>query len=113
MSFGVLAQPFMRLWMHDEEGSLFPTVTLILLVVYFYVYGMRRVVLMAKDSAGLYRQDCGFAILEAVINITLSVFLAWKFKSINGVIAANVLSMLIIPMWTQPYLVYKIGRAHV
>lgn len=107
VSFGVLAQPFMRLWMHDEEGSLFPTVTLILLVVYFYVYGMRRVVLMAKDSAGLYRQDCGFAILEAVINITLSVFLAWKFKSINGVIAANVLSMLIIPMWTQPYLVYK------
>lgn len=107
VSFGVLAQPFMRLWMHGEDGSLFPTVTLLLLVTYFYVYGMRRVVLMAKDSTGLYRQDCGFAILEAVINIVLSVSLAWKFKSINGVIAANVLSMLIIPMWTQPYLVYK------
>lgn len=107
VSFGVIVQPFMRLWMNDEEGSLFPNITLILLVMYFYVYGMRRVVLMAKDSAGLYREDCGFAVLEAGINIVLSVFLAWKLKSINGVIAANLLSMILIPMWTQPYLVYK------
>ena len=107
VSFAVLVQPFMRLWMQGKDGSMFPITTLLLLVAYFYVYGMRRVVLMAKDSAGLYRQDCGFAILEAVINIVLSITLAWKFKSINGVIAANVLSMLIIPMWTQPYLVYK------
>ncbi|MDE5994930.1 MAG: hypothetical protein K2G60_05395 [Oscillospiraceae bacterium] len=112
VSFGVLVQPFMRLWMQDKEGSMFPTTTLLLLVVYFYVYGMRRVVLMSKDSAGLYRQDCGFAILEAVINIVLSIALAWKFKSINGIIAANVLSMLIIPMWTQPYLVYKYVLKH-
>ena len=112
VSFGVLVQPFMRLWMQGEENSLFPTSTLILLVLYFYIYGMRRVVLMAKDSAGLYRQDCGFAILEAVINIVLSIVLAWKFKSIDGVIAANVISMLIIPMWTQPYLVYKYVLKH-
>lgn len=112
VSFGVLVQPFMRLWMQNKEGSMFPTTTLLLLVVYFYVYGMRRVVLMAKDSAGLYRQDCGFAILEAAINIVLSIALAWKFKSINGVIAANVLSMLLIPMWTQPYLVYKYVLKH-
>ena len=81
--------------------------TVLLLLCYFYVYGMRRVVLMAKDSAGLYRQDCWFAVAEAIINIIMSLVFVLKFKSINGIIAANVLSMLIVPMWTQPYLVYK------
>ena len=81
--------------------------TVLLLLCYFYVYGMRRVVLMAKDSAGIYRQDQWFAIIEAIINIVLSIALVLYTKSINGIILANTLSMLIIPMWTQPYLVYK------
>ncbi len=107
VSVGVLVQPFMRLWMHNKPDSLFTMETVLLLLCYFYVYGMRRVVLMAKDSAGLYRQDCWFAVAEAIINIIMSLVFVIKFKSINGIIAANVLSMLLVPMWTQPYLVYK------
>lgn len=107
VSVGILIQPFMRLWMHNKPDSLFTMETVLLLLCYFYVYGMRRVVLMAKDSAGLYRQDCWFAVAEAIINIIMSVIFVLKFKSINGIIAANVLSMLLVPMWTQPYLVYK------
>lgn len=107
VSVGILIQPFMRLWMQDAPNSLFSYDTVLLLLCYFYVYGMRRVVLMAKDSAGLYRQDQWFAIVEAILNIVLSIALVLYTKSINGIILANTLSMLIIPMWTQPYLVYK------
>ena len=107
VSVGVIIQPFMKLWMGNEPNSLLPNTTVMLLLCYFYVYGIRRVVLMAKDSAGLYRQDQWFAILEAVLNIVMSVaFVLWT-KSIDGIILANLLSMLIIPLWTQPYLVYK------
>ncbi len=107
VSVGILIQPFMRLWMQDAPNSLFSYDTVLLLLCYFYVFGMRRVVLMAKDSAGLYRQDQWFAIVEAILNIVLSIALVLYTKSINGIILANTLSMLIIPMWTQPYLVYK------
>ncbi len=107
VSVGILIQPFMRLWMHDDPNSLFSYDTVILLLCYFYIYGMRRVVLMAKDSAGLYRQDQWFAIVEAILNILLSVAFVLYTKSINGIIIANTLSMLIIPMWTQPHIVYK------
>ena len=62
---------------------------------------------MAKDSAGLFRQDQWFAILEAVLNIVMSVVFVLWFKSVDGILLANILSMLIIPLWTQPYLVYK------
>lgn len=107
VSVGILIQPFMRLWMQDAPDSLFSYDTVLLLLCYFYVFGMRRVVLMAKDSAGLYRQDQWCAIIEAVLNIVLSIVLVLWTKSINGIILANTLSMLIIPFWTQPYLVYK------
>lgn len=107
VSVGVIIQPFMKLWMHGDPNSLFADKTVVLLLCYFYVFGIRRVVLMAKDSAGLYRQDQWFAILEAVLNIVMSVVFVLWFKSVDGIILANILSMLIIPLWTQPYLVYK------
>lgn len=107
VSVGVLVQPFMRLWMHDDPNSLFANRTVVLLLCYFYVFGIRRVILMAKDSAGLYRQDQWFAIAEAILNIVMSIVFVTLFKSIDGIILANILSMVIIPLWTQPYLVYK------
>ncbi len=107
ISVGVIIQPFMKLWMHGDPNSLFADRTVVLLLCYFYVFGIRRVILMAKDSAGLYRQDQWFAILEAVLNIVMSVVFVLWFKSVDGIILANILSMLIIPLWTQPYLVYK------
>ena len=107
VSVGVIIQPFMKLWMHGDPNSLFADRTVVLLLCYFYVFGIRRVILMAKDSAGLYRQDQWFAIIEAVINIVMSIVFVLWFKSVDGIILANILSMLIIPLWTQPYLVYK------
>lgn len=107
VSVGVIIQPFMKLWMHGDPNSLFQNRTVVLLLCYFYVFGIRRVILMAKDSAGLYRQDQWFAIIEAILNIVMSVVFVIWFKSVDGIILANILSMLIIPLWTQPYLVYK------
>lgn len=111
-SVAVLIQPFMKIWIGNKAENLFSTSTVVLLLCYFYVNGIRRVVLMAKDSAGLYRPDRWFAITEASINIVLSVVLTLALKSVNGLIIANTVSMLIIPMWTQPYLVYKYVLKH-
>lgn len=105
VSVAVLIQPFMCFWIGTEE-SMLGYGTVVLLLLYFYLFGMRRTVLMTKDSAGLYRPDRWFAIAEAVINILLSVWLVQKTHSVNGIILANVLSVLLIPFWTQPNLVY-------
>lgn len=106
VSVAVLIQPFMRFWIGGEE-SMFRYGTVVLLLIYFYLFGMRRTVLMTKDSAGLHRPDRYFAIAEAVVNIVLSVVLVQKMNSVNGVILANVISILLIPFWTQPILVYR------
>ena len=106
VSVAVLIQPFMRFWI-AEQGSLMPYRTVVLLLIYFYLFGMRRVILMSKDSAGLYRPDRYCAILEAAVNIGLSILLIIKLDSIDGVILANIISVFLIPFWTQPILVYK------
>lgn len=107
VSIFVLVQPFMRLWIGDKTTNLFDFSTVVLLICYFYAFGIRRVVIMTKDSAGLYRPDRFFAVFEAVFNIIASVVLVHVTGSVKGLILANLLSILIVPLWTQPKIIYK------
>lgn len=104
VSFFCLVGPFIRLWMNDD--FLLPTSTIILITISFYFFGMRKSITMVKNSAGLYRPDRYFALVEALLNIGLAILLVNKL-GINGVIIANIVSSLCIPFWTQPYVVYK------
>lgn len=100
----VVFQPFITLWVGAD--SLLDRETLLVMMAFFYVNGMRRVIMMARDSTGMYRPDRYLALVEAALNIGLSVWFV-QLWGIKGVVFANTLSMLLIPMWTQPYLVYK------
>ena len=104
VSLFCLVGPFIKLWM--GESFLFPISTIILLTVNFYMFGMRKSITMVKNSAGLYRPDRHFALIEAALNIGLALLLVGKL-GINGVIIANILSSFFIPFWIQPYVVYK------
>lgn len=97
-------QPFITVWV--GKASLFNMETVVLLLLSFYIMGIRRVVLMTKDSAGLFKIDKNFALLEAALNLILA-FILVNAIGVNGVIIANIMSMLIIPFWTQPHVVYK------
>lgn len=99
-----LIAPFICLWMGNE--FLFPMSTLVLITANFYTFGMRKSITMVKNSAGLYRPDRYFALIEAAINIGLAMVLVGDF-GLNGVLIANIVSSLCIPFWTQPYVVYK------
>jgi O-antigen/teichoic acid export membrane protein len=108
VSVAVLIQPFMHLWIGETDSRAFLDYsTVVLLLVYFFLFGMRRSILITKDSAGLYRPDRYFALVEAVLNIALSIVLVSYFKTIDSVILANIISIVLIPFWTQPILVYK------
>lgn len=104
VSLFCLIGPFVRLWM--GEDFLFPIDTLVLITINFYTFGMRKSITMVKNSAGLYRPDRHFALLEAILNLGLALVLVGKM-GLNGVIIANIISCLCIPFWTQPYVVYK------
>lgn len=96
--------PFIKFFYGPEWIMSMVSVSIMLL--YLFVMGMRQSLLLVKISAGIYRADRYFALLEAILNILLTIILG-KIFGINGILSANVISMLLVPVWTQPYLVYK------
>lgn len=87
-----LYQPFMKIWVHEEKMLSLGVV--ILLVVYFYVYQIRKIVLTYKDAAGIWWQDRFRPYIMMVVNIVGNLILVHVI-GIYGVILSTVISMLI------------------
>ena len=100
----VCLDPFISMWIKPQ--SVFPIETTLLIILYFYMTGMRQSIVMARTSAGIYRPDRYLAVMEAVINIVVAVVLV-KPLGINGILIANIISNIAIPFWTQPRIVYN------
>ncbi len=104
-TFICLVTPFMGLW--TGEGSAFGIWTAVAIAAYTYIYGMRQSIGMAKVSAGIYDEDKYLAIAGALVTFGAAWILAWPF-GVSGVMIGNLIGILSIPYWVQPYLVYDI-----
>lgn len=101
----LLIQPFIGVWV-GEENRLSDGVAL-LVAAYFYLYSLRRVVFVVRDSTGLYRPDRYMPLLETVLNVGLSLTLALTTGRVEYVLLANLISMIAVPLWVQPCVIYK------
>ena len=99
-----LFNPFIRLWL--GEAMLFDQLTVLAIVVNFYLYGMRQTTLTFYAASGLYYYDRYKPPVEIVINITASVLLANKLGA-AGVIWGTVVSTMATCIWIEPHVVYK------
>ena len=102
----VLLNPFIELWL--GEDYLFDQRIVCLIVLNFYLSGMRRAVLTFKDAEGLYWQDRYKAVVEALINLTVSMVLA-AFLGIAGIFIGTTVSLLATSFWIEPMVVFKYG----
>ncbi len=99
-----LMEPFIEWWLGD--GLLLNKSTFIVILVNFYIMGMRLSIMTFKTKAGLFIQDKYMPLLEAIINLGLSIILAKKFGLI-GIFLGTTISTLSIVFWNAPRLVYK------
>ena len=102
----VLAKPFVLIWL--GEGFEIDGLSVFLVSLNFYLLGMRRPGLVARDAMGLMRHDRWKSIAEAAINIVLSIVLA-KYMGLSGVLLGTTLSSLLTCTWVEPYMLYKHG----
>lgn len=79
-----------------------------LIVVNFYLSGMRQTLLTFKDAMGMYWQDRYRPIFEAIINLGSSIILL-KYFGISGVFLGTAVSTILTCFWLEPYIVYKYG----
>lgn len=103
-SFFCLATPFMNIWI--GENSVFNMTITAAISVYLYIYGIRQSITMAKTSAGIYDPDKYITIFGALLTMVLSLILVHPF-GIIGVMLGNVIGILSVSYWVQPYLVYS------
>ncbi len=96
--------PFITLWLGDQ--FLLPGAVLIILVVNFYMLGMRSSVGSFKDAAGIFYEDRFIPILESVINIVTSLILVYFF-GMFGVFLGTFCSSLLVAFYSLPKYVFQ------
>lgn len=100
-----LLTPFIEIWLGSDK--LVDNATVSLLCINFYMLGNRLAAGNMKIAAGVFDIDKWAPIVEAVLNIIISVIGAYKL-GLKGVYIGTVISC-IVPSITHPYYLYKIS----
>ena len=99
-----LLDPFVELAFGRKY--LFQKEIVLILCINFFINGMRRAVLIFKESMGLFWYDRYKAIAEAILNLVISVLLVTHF-GVAGVFAGTFCSTVLTSVWVEPYVIYK------
>lgn len=98
-----LYQPFMKIWV--KEQNMFGMDIVLLLVLYFYIYQSRRIVLTYKDAAGIWWEDRFRPYVVMFTNLIFNIFLC-QVIGIYGIVFSTIISMVISIPW-ENYTVFK------
>lgn len=101
-----MIQPFLSISFGAQ--LLFPESIVCVLLLNFYLSGMRKSVLVFRDALGLYWYDRYKPLAEAIINFIASIFLGIYFGTM-GVFLGTTVSTLTTCFWVEPYVLYKYG----
>ncbi len=99
-----MLEPFINWWL--GKGYLLDSLTYILILVNFYVMGMRSSILIFKVKGGLFVQDQYFTLLEAGVNLIASCLLV-MYMGLPGIFLGTLISTLTTVFWNSPRIVYK------
>ena len=98
-----LIEPFIKIWIGEQY--ILSKAVLIILMVNFYIQGMRKTCLVFKMAAGVFHEDRYFPIIESIINIVVSVVLV-KIIGLPGVFLGTIFSALPVILISYPKYVY-------
>lgn len=106
ISLWILINPFIAMWI----GSKFDMSknVVLMIVINFFIGGMRQTTLIFRDTLGLFWNDRFKPLFEATINLVASIILVKKF-GIMGVIIGTFISTMTTCFWVEPYILYKHG----
>lgn len=99
-----LLNPFVE--MSFGKNYLFKKEIVLILCINFFVTGMRKATLIFRDSLGLFWFDRYKAVVEAVLNLIVSIFLVQKFGTV-GVFIGTFISTIFTSAWVEPYVLHK------
>lgn len=99
-----LYQPFMEAWLGPE--LMLGNTTVVLLAMYFYFNMSRRVVIVYKTAAGIWKADQYKPIISAVINLMINIYLIQRI-GINAVIISTLFCFVVIEKPWETYVLFR------
>jgi O-antigen/teichoic acid export membrane protein len=99
-----LLEPFINWWL--GYGYLLDHFAFIVILLNFYITGLRSPVMTFKNKAGLFGPDKYAPLFEALINLVASIVIM-RYLGLAGVFIGTAISTLSIPFWNQPRIIYK------
>lgn len=100
--FGLIT-PFITLWLGGN--FVFEQNVVLVLVINFFVQGMRVVFGIFKGAAGIFHEDRYIPIIESSINLILSIALARMF-GIVGIFIGTIASSILLFLYSYPKFVF-------
>ena len=97
-------QPLVTLWL--GEDFLFDKAVVFVLVINFYLEGMRASVNTFKEAAGIFHEDRRIPLIEAVVNLVASIVLA-RLLGAAGVFLGTIISTAVVYLYSYPKYVCK------
>ena len=97
-----LFNPFIELWVGKEY--ILGDFTVIVLVINFCIFGMRRSMMAFREATGNYKVDKYSPIVESIINIIFSIIFV-KIYGVAGVFIGTIVSSLCTNFWLEPLVV--------
>lgn len=101
--FLIFLSPFITLWIGND--MVIPHITLVLIVINYYMVGHRLCVNNIKVASGIFKQDKYVSILQAIINIVVSI-IAVKLIGISGVYIGTIAQGLVATI-IKPIIIYR------
>ena len=102
--FLVLFNDFITLWIGKDY--VFGILTVIIIVLNFFMPGTISDVSIYRDTTGMFRQTKYVFLLTALINLILSVILG-RLYGLFGILLATAISRILTNMWYEPFILFK------
>ena len=99
-----LIPDFISIWVGEE--LLLGRDILLIIIINFYISGMRQSVLSFTNASGVFWEMRYKALFEVAINLMVSIILTIKLGLI-GVFLGTLISLITTSFWYEPYTLYK------
>ena len=105
ISIFILINPFISLiWLNDNYLITFPI--LVVVVLNFYIDGMRKTILTFKEAYGLPWYDRYKPLIGAAVNLFFSIWLQ-SFMGVIGIFWGTTITQLLVNVWFEAFVVFK------
>ena len=100
----LLINDFIKIWIGKKY--IFDKITLIMLCVQFYIIISRQINISYTNGCGLFNRDKYRPLIEAFLNLVLSI-IGVKMWGIVGVFIGTVVSSVLTVCWREPSILFK------